>query len=471
MLINYTVFKNDFELTNGLRNMHNSGFLILFDRIIVPEADNSDYIYVLFNPALGYWNFVKLNSRSEPDLHISDIFKNADIITRFKNRNELITLNYMSNPGNSNRVELPPHHMLTNNIRMGLDIDGEHISNIEVTLGYHNNRLGTKEYMNLLPVLERLTLSNRVSAPLLLAQLIEDINKVPITEKEESIRKIFDSLIKIISHINVFIKLSVLISNKGLFNEFSDIVRSLNHLIYLYSGNDLFPNFVLFGGVKKDIPEDWIKEAKTIFSKLERLINKFESSVLFSRSFLETTSRSGQITKKEALELCLTGTILRASGVDIDFQEISSGSTLGQDGSTWDRYFVKLAEIKRHIHCIDELMDNLPEGSVRKNIHHSIFTANNSTAEGQINNFMLSLDPITIPPGDYFRVTESASGLLSIFIRSRGEHKPYYVSLRTGAKTNVLAYSKALNQNIRSFEYFATSLDINGMDIMGNIYE
>jgi NADH-quinone oxidoreductase subunit D len=210
------------------------------------------------------------------------------------------------------------------------------------------------------------------------------------------------------------------------------------------TGARMMHNYIRIGGVKEDLPEDFGKRVSTLLDQLKRGIEECDELLSQNEMFLARTKGIGAISAEDALELGVTGPSLRASGVAEDvrvsdpylmYDRFDFGIPVGTYGDCWDRYYVRVEEMRQSIGIIEQAMSQLEDGPIMANVRRI-------------------LRP---PKGEVYVRTESPRGDFGVFLVSDGSDKPYRVKVRAPS----FATLQALQHMLRN-AYVADSVVILG---------
>ena len=136
-------------------------------------------------------------------------------------------------------------------------------------------------------------------------------------------------------------------------------------------------NYIRIGGVNEDLPDDFRPRMDTLMDQLERGIEECDELLSQNEMFLARTKGIGAISAEEAIDLGVTGPILRACGVPEDvrvsepysiYDRFDFGIPVGTYGDCWDRYYVRVEEMRQSLSIVKQAMDQLPEGEIAANV-------------------------------------------------------------------------------------------------------
>lgn len=220
--------------------------------------------------------------------------------------------------------------------------------------------------------MERLCTRDSVFAPLIWNEALENRFHIIIPEKAQAIRMVWMEMARIEGHLSF---LQELIGDLGFLIESSalaELIEQVYHLYNLHCGKN--QNFSVFsvGGVKKDLPFGWPTECLEVIKYIQRELESIQSKIVRNKSWMKMTF-SCPMSAMDALDYGLTGPNLRACGVNYDlrkrrpryfYSDVDFQVPLGIDGTTYDRFLVRVEEIKQSIKIINQVLDHLPAGAI-----------------------------------------------------------------------------------------------------------
>jgi NADH:ubiquinone oxidoreductase subunit D len=275
-----------------------------------------------------------------------------------------------------------PQHPSTHGVfRINLRIDGETIRGLKPVMGYmHRNheKIGERNtFLMNFPFTDRLdyltSMANNFGYALAVEQLMGDDAKVP--ERAEHIRVIMAELTRIASHMW---SIGFLLNDLGAF--FTPALYAIEErelildLFEWASGSRMMCNYYRFGGVAFDLPPGWVERCRGIvFDRLDRRIDELDRYLSGNEIMLERTKGVGVLTAEEAIALSTSGPVLRGSGVKYDLRRAAPYSiydrfefdiVTGSNGDIYDRYYVRLQEMRQSVKILKQALDALPEGPI-----------------------------------------------------------------------------------------------------------
>lgn len=335
----------------------------------------------------------------------------------------LQTQEYMINMG-------PQHPIAHGSLRLLLKMDGETIREIIPVPGYiHRGVEKIGEHMN--PV-QFVHLSDRTDyfSSLIgnwgVSKAIEKAASIEVSERVQYIRTITAELMRLQSHCLWW---GVLGMDLGAFTAFLYGFRERELIGEIFEetiGCRLTMNYNVPGGVLADIHPNFVKRTKNLLPYLKEKIDEYDELLSGNIILQERLRNIGILSAEDAISLGVTGPILRASGVPLDlratapyglYDKVEFNVPVGTIGDCWDRYYVRLEEMRESIRIIEQLIDNIPPGEIQA--------------------IKLS-GRIKIPAGTYYDQIETARGVLGVFMVWDGKDtNPYRIHLRSPNYNNL----------------------------------
>jgi NADH:ubiquinone oxidoreductase subunit D len=277
-------------------------------------------------------------------------------------------------------ISLGPHHPSTHGVfRMNATLDGEIITALKPVFGYlHRNheKLGeTNTYLANIPYTDRLDYLASLTNNWAYVHAVEKLAGITPTERCEYLRVILGELGRIINHVCL---VGFLLNDLG--TSFTPLLYSLRErermldLLEELTGARMMYNFMRFGGLRADVPDGWLARLKTYLENLfARYMDEQDALLTGNEILLARTQGAGILRPALAIAAGITGPGLRASGVDYDIRKVDKYSIydrfdfrvpLGEHGDTYDRYMMRMLEMRESVKIILQAMRDLPGGPV-----------------------------------------------------------------------------------------------------------
>ena len=355
-------------------------------------------------------------------------------------------------------VNMGPQHPSTHGVfRLVIWVDGERIVRVEPHIGYlHRGSekiCESEQYNQIVTLFDRLDYVGNLNNELAFCLAVEKLTETVVPERAEYIRVILCELNRIASHMLFY---GVYGLDAGATTQMLYGFRERERVQELFesvTGARMMHNYIRIGGVKEDVPADFEKNVRKLLDDLKQGVEECDSLLSQNEMFLARTKGVGVISGDEALDYGVTGPALRASGVVEDvrvtdpysiYERFDFGIPVGSMGDCWDRYFVRVEEMRESIKIIEQALSELPKGEISAKVRRIVRP----------------------PAGDVFIRTESPRGDLGVYIVSDGSDKPYRVKVRPPSFANLQALEYMLKDTyIADAVLVLGSIDI----IMGEV--
>ncbi|MCJ7763620.1 MAG: NADH-quinone oxidoreductase subunit D [Dehalococcoidales bacterium] len=329
-------------------------------------------------------------------------------------------------------INLGPLHPSTHGVfRMRATLDGEVVVDIEPVFGYLHRGIEKlaegRTYKQNIPFTDRLDYISSMSNNLPYVMAVEKLAGIQVPERAEYLRVIMAELQRIVSHL---IAVGSLANDLGTFQTpFLYMFREREKVVDLFEmvcGQRLLYNYMRFGGVSHDIPDEFLPALKKFLNRLPGFIAEYDQLLAENEILLARTKGIGILPKKLAISSSASGPVLRASGVKWDIRKADPYSVYdrfefeiptGSAGDCYDRYRIKIAEMHQSIRIIEQAIEQLPQGKV-------------------LNKVPLRFRPAA---GEAFAHIEAPKGELGYYLVSDGSEKPYRFHIRAPSLINLTA--------------------------------
>jgi NADH-quinone oxidoreductase subunit D len=344
-------------------------------------------------------------------------------------------------------LNLGPTHPATHGIFQNvLKMDGEIIVSTEPTIGYIHRAFEKlaehRPYNQIAPITDRM---NYCSAPINNMgwhMTVEKLIGCEVPKRAQYIRVIIMELARIADHI---ICDSVIGVDTGALSGFLYIFQEREHIYEIFEevcGARLTTNTGRIGGMERDFsPKAWEKLEYFVKHFPEKL-QEFENLLLRNRIFMDRTINVGPISAERALAYGFTGPNLRAAGVDYDVRVMNPYSSyedfqfdipVGTNGDTYDRFMVRLEEMKQSLCIIKQAMKNMPDGLIHADVPAFYLPPKEevySKMEALIYQFKIVMGEMDVPKGEVYHAVEGGNGELGFYLVSDGGRTPFRLHLR-----------------------------------------
>ncbi|HEV8541561.1 MAG TPA: NADH dehydrogenase (quinone) subunit D [Verrucomicrobiae bacterium] len=366
-------------------------------------------------------------------------------------------------------LNMGPSHPATHGVlRIVLELDGEIITKADPDVGYlHRGDEKIAEnmtYQQFIPYTDRLDylapLANNVAYALAVEKLLGIEKQLP--PRCQYIRVICCELARISAHL---LGLGAFAMDVGALTVFLHTFterEKIYNLCEALTGARFTTSYTRIGGLSRDIPEGWVHECRKFLDEV--VINFDESEKLLTRNriFVDRTKDIGVISREDAIDYGLTGPNLRGSGVEHDlrkthpylvYDQLEFEVPVGSVGDCYDRYLVRMEEMRQSVRllhqCLDKLPDgpiNVPDGKVVLPPKEKVLTS----MEELIHQFILVTQGVNAPTGEIYFGAENPKGELGFYINSRGGGTPHRLKIRAPSFVNLSILSRLLPGHMMS---------------------
>lgn len=320
-------------------------------------------------------------------------------------------------------VNIGPQHPATHGVlRFRVSLEGETIKKIDVNCGYIHRGIEKMSesltYPQILALTDRLDYLGAHQNRHALCMCIEKAMGVEVSERVQYIRTIMDELQRIDSHLLFF---SALCMDLGGLTAFFYGFRDREKILDIFEetcGGRLIMNYNTIGGVQADIHPNFVKRVKEFIPYMRGIIHEYHD--LFTGNIIaqQRMKGVGVLTREDAISFGATGGTGRASGWACDvrkrmpygmYNQVDFKEIIYTEGDCFARYMVRMDEIMESMKIIEQLIDNIPEGSYQEKMK----------------------PVIRVPEGNYYTAVEGSRGEFGVYLESNGDKSPYRLKFRS----------------------------------------
>ncbi len=329
-------------------------------------------------------------------------------------------------------VNFGPQHPSTHGVfRMRMTLDGEVVVDMEPVFGYLHRGIEKlaegRTYTQDIPFTDRMDYLASMTNNFAYVLAAEKLAGVAVPERAEYLRVIMAELQRIASHI---IAVGTFLNDCGAFvTPFMYMMREREKILDLFEmvcGQRLTYNYMRIGGVSHDIPEEFMPALDKFIREMPGFIDEYDQLLAENEILLARAKGVGILPKELAINISASGPVLRASGVNWDIRKVDPYSVydrfefdvpLGSAGDSYDRYWVRVQEMRQSVRIIRQAMEQLPEGEVWHRMP-------------------LRLRP---PAGEAYAHIEAPRGELGFYLVSDHSATPYRFHVRAPTLINLTA--------------------------------
>ena len=345
-------------------------------------------------------------------------------------------------------LNVGPSHPTTHGVlRLLMELDGDVITRCEPVVGYlHRGDEKIAEnmtYNQFVPYTDRLDYLAPLANNVAHAMAVEKLAALEVPPRCAAIRVIISEMARISSHL---LGVGVYGMDAGAWTPFMYTFTEREKLYTLFeelTGARFTTSYTRIGGVARDVPEGWLGRVSAFCDQFLPILEETQKLLTRNRIFMDRTEGVGVISREDALAYGLTGPNLRATGVDFDlrkdrpylgYDRYEFDVPVGTTGDCYDRYLVRLEEMRQSVRIIRQAIADFPEGSWYAEDAKRIFAPPKgkvmTSMEELIQNFMIVTEGPRMPAGEVYVEAENPKGILGFFIVSKGGGVPYRLKIR-----------------------------------------
>ena len=329
-------------------------------------------------------------------------------------------------------LNIGPVHPSTHGVfRMRTTLDGEVIIELEPVFGYLHRGIEKlaeeRTYTGVIPLTDRLDYLASMSNNLAYVLAVEKLARISVPERAEYLRVILAELQRIAAYL---ISVGAFVNDCGaFFTPFLYMFREREKIVDLFemvSGQRLLYNYMRVGGLSQDVPDEFLPAVAKFVREMPGFIDEYERLLTENEILLARTKGVGILTKEKAVNCSISGPVLRASGVKWDIRKADPYSIYdrfefdvptGTVGDCYDRYRIRIEEIRQSLRIIKQAMEQIPSGPVKSEVPHLIHP----------------------PSGEAYAHIEAPKGELGFYLVSDNSIAPYRCHVRAPSLINLTA--------------------------------
>ncbi|MBT0651870.1 NADH dehydrogenase (quinone) subunit D [Geomobilimonas luticola] len=356
-------------------------------------------------------------------------------------------------------VNMGPQHPSTHGVlRLVVELDGEVIQKITPHIGYLHRGVEKlsehRTYHQALPLTDRLDYLAPMSNNLGYVLAVEKLLGIEVPERAQTIRVILAELTRLKSHL-VWIACHAL--DIGAMTVFIYAFREREKVMALYekiSGARMTSNYFRVGGLSSEVYDGFEKDVQEIVDTFPGHFDTYEGLLTKNTIWVQRTVGNGVISAEDAIDYGITGPALRGSGVDWDlrrdnpysgYEKYNFQVPVGKNCDTYDRYKVRLVEMREAVKIVKQALDSLKPGPILADAPQVCYPPKEdvyNTIEGLIHHFKIASEGFPVPEGEVYQSVEAPKGELGFYLVSDGGTKPYRMRIRPPSFVNLGAIEK-----------------------------
>ncbi len=340
----------------------------------------------------------------------------------------------------------PSHPAMHGIVRLLLTVEGERVAGSDIEIGYlHRGFEKTCEnvtYNQCVPYTDRLNYVSPFINNVGYALAVEKLMGVETTARCKYVRVIMSELSRLTDHLTCIGANAMELAAFTVYFYLINAREELYKLTDSVAGGRITPAYTRVGGLTRDLPADFKRDTAEVFKKVRKNISDADKLLTRNRIFYDRLHGTGHISKEDALALSFTGPALRSTGVPLDvrkatpylvYDRFDFDIPVGSNGDNYDRYLVRLEEMKQSMRIVEQALAQLPDGP----INHPGFDVSlppkaevYGNIEALMAHFKLTFEGVKPPKGEVYQAVEGGNGEVGFYIVSDGTGHPWRVRLR-----------------------------------------
>ncbi len=351
-------------------------------------------------------------------------------------------------------VNMGPQHPATHGVlRVELEVEGETVVRARPIIGYLHTgiekTMESKLYYQALPCTDRMDYLAPMSNNLGFSLAVEKLMDIEVPEKVKWARVCLAELTRIKSHL---VWLGTHAIDLGAMSMVLYAFREREAIVDIYeacAGQRMMTSYIRIGGLAEELPRDFDRLVRRFLKIMPEALKDYEDLLTNNRIFINRTRNVAVISAEDALNWSLSGPMLRGSGVRKDLRKDNPYSgyekfdfeiALGRNGDAYDRYLLRLEEMRQSLRIIQQAIDGMPEGPFRAHVPGVVLPPKEDVLhkmESLIFHFKIITEGFASPMGAVYQGIESPKGELGFYISSNGTNRPNRVRVRPPSFLNL----------------------------------
>jgi NADH-quinone oxidoreductase subunit D len=344
-------------------------------------------------------------------------------------------------------LNLGPSHPATHGVTKAVaQLDGETLKDLKIEIGFlhrgFEKSCESVTWSQVFPYTDRLNYVSSINNNVGYALAVEKLCGIEAPERAQYLRVITSELHRLCDHLT-------LVGATGL------ELGAMTVVIFAVEGRDLIwdrlneltgarltSNYCRVGGVTRDLPEGWIEKTLRVLDRCVEIREEVNALLTRNRIFVDRVKGVGKISRADAIDYGFTGPCLRAAGEPYDvrkanpylvYDRLDFDVPVGTNGDTFDRYLIRIEEMKQSDKMIRQCFKQMPPGEITLKDYRFVLPPKPEvygTIEGAMAHFKIIMEGIKVPAGETYSSTEAPNGELGFYLVSDGNGRPYKMGLR-----------------------------------------
>lgn len=353
-------------------------------------------------------------------------------------------------------VNMGPSHPSTHGVlRVVLELDGEVVTDLWQDIGYlHRGDEKIAEnmtYTQFIPYTDRLDYLAPLANNVAYAYAVEKLLGVEVPPRCQCIRVICAELARVSSHLLGIGAMGIDLGAMTVFLYTFTEREKIYDLCECLTGARFTTSYTRIGGLAHDTPAEFLPMLRQFLDEVPATIEEIDKLLTRNKIFLARTKDIGVLSREDAIDLGVTGPILRGSGVEWDirrahpysgYEQFDFEVPVGTVGDCYDRYLVRMEEMRQSLRILHQAVDRLPEGPVNVDDPKIALPEKRAVLtrmEELIHQFIHVTTGVNAPPGEIYFSAENPKGELGFYIVSKGGGTPHRLKIRAPSFVNLQA--------------------------------
>ena len=351
-------------------------------------------------------------------------------------------------------LNMGPSHPATHGVlRIVLELDGEIIIKADPDVGYLHRGdekiAENMQYNQFVPYTDRLDYLAPLANNVAYALAVEKLMGWELPPRGKAIRVICCEIARISSHLLGIGAFAMDVGASTVFLYTFTEREKIYNLIELLTGARFTTSYTRVGGMTRDLPDSFIPGLKTFLDEFAPHLDELDKLLTRNRIWIDRTRDLGLISREDAISYALTGPNIRGSGIDydvrkarpyLDYQNYDFNIPIGGVGDAYDRYLIRLEEMRQSAKILRQVIEKLPGGPITVQDPKNLPPHKPEVLmkmEELIHHFIIHTEGVDAPPGEVYFSAENPKGELGFYINSRGGGVPHRLKIRAPSFVNL----------------------------------
>ncbi len=350
----------------------------------------------------------------------------------------------------------PQHPAAHGVLRLLLEMDGEVVERADPHIGLLHR--GTEKFIEVRPYLQSIPYFDRLDYVSMLMQehsfvlAVEKLLGTEVPIRAQYIRVLFDEITRILNHL---LNVTTFALDVGAMTPLLWMFEEREKLMEFYeaaSGQRMHANYYRFGGVNRDLPDGLEERIAAWIDQFIPRLDDVDNLLTENRIFKQRTVDIGVVSTEDALAWGFSGPCLRASGLPWDlrkaqpyevYDRLEFDIPVGKNGDCWDRYLIRMLEIRESLKIMRQCLEQMPEGPVRvqdQKVTPPTRAEMKRSMEALIHHFKLYTEGVHVPAGEVYAAIESSKGEFGVYLVADGTNRPWRCKIRSPGYVHLEAF-------------------------------